>query len=115
MPALPALAMGLWGAGRLPLWRDEAITSEIARRSTPDILWCAWHIDAVHAAYYLLMHCVVQVFGAGEFALRIPSIAAFAATAAGVTVLGRRIMSGTVGLVAGLLCAGAPFASHLRA
>lgn len=112
VPALPALAMGLWGAGRLPLWRDEAITSEIARRSVPDILWCARHIDAVHAVYYLFMHCVVQVFGAGEFALRLPSIAAFAAMAAGVTVLGRRIMSGSVGLIAGLLCAGAPFANH---
>ncbi|WP_165488298.1 glycosyltransferase family 39 protein [Actinomadura formosensis] len=112
VPALLALAMGLWGAGRLPLWRDEAITSEIARRSIPGILWCARHIDAVHAAYYLLMHCVVQVFGAGEFALRLPSIAAFAATAAGITVLGRRIMSGSVGLVAGLICTGAPFASH---
>ncbi len=112
VPALLALAMGLWGAGRLPLWRDEAITSEIARRSVPDILWCAWHIDAVHAAYYLFMHGVVQVFGAGEFALRLPSIAAFAATAAGATVLGRRIMSGSAGLIAGLLCAAAPFASH---
>ncbi|MEU9020892.1 glycosyltransferase family 39 protein [Actinomadura sp. NPDC048394] len=104
--------MGLWGAGRLPLWRDEAITSEIARRSTPDILWCARHIDAVHAVYYLFMHGVVQLFGASEFALRLPSIAAFAATAAGVTVLGRRIVSGSAGFVAGILYAGAPFASH---
>ncbi|QKG20902.1 glycosyltransferase family 39 protein [Actinomadura verrucosospora] len=112
MPALLALAMGLWGAGRLPLWRDEAITSEIARRSAPDILWCARHIDAVHAAYYLFMHAVVQVLGAGELALRLPSVAAFAAAAAGVTVLGRKIMSGPAGLIAGLLYTGAPFASH---
>ncbi|MBT2212502.1 glycosyltransferase family 39 protein [Actinomadura sp. NEAU-AAG7] len=112
MPALLALAMGLWGAGRLSLWRDEAITSEIARRSVPDILRCARHIDAVHAAYYLFMHGVVQVFGTGELALRLPSIAALAATAAGVTVLGRRIVSGAAGLVAGVICAGAPFASH---
>jgi mannosyltransferase len=111
-PALLALAMGVWGAARLPLWRDEAITSEIARRSTPDILRCVRHIDAVHAAYYLFMHGVVQVFGTGEFALRLPSIAAFAATAAGIAVLGRKIMSGLVGLLAGLLYAGAPFASH---
>ncbi|MFC4048989.1 glycosyltransferase family 39 protein [Actinomadura syzygii] len=112
VPALLALAMGVWGAARLPLWRDEAITAEIARRSVPDILWCARHIDAVHAAYYLFMHGVIQVFGASEFALRIPSIAAFAAMAAGIAVLGRKIMSGPVGLIAGLICAGAPFASH---
>ncbi|MFD0686675.1 glycosyltransferase family 39 protein [Actinomadura fibrosa] len=112
IPCALAAALGLWGADRLSLWRDEAVTVGVSQRSVGDILRLVSDVDAVHAAYYLLMHGVIALFGTGEFALRLPSIIAFAATAAGVAALGRRLVSLLGGLLAGVLYAASPFADR---
>ncbi len=112
-PALLALVLGLWGAAELSFWRDEGVTAAVTSRTVPEIFRFLGNLDAVHGTYYLLLHPVAAVFGTGELALRLPSAVATALAAAGVAQLGRRLLSSpAAGLVAGLLYAGAPYASR---
>ena len=105
--ALPGAALGvglgLWGITRGDsLWGDEAVTYQTAHR-TPAQLWkLIRHVDAVHALYYLLMHYVFALLGGGLVVLRLPSVLGVAAAAAGVALIGRRLVSDRAGLLAGL-------------
>ncbi|WP_119728652.1 glycosyltransferase family 39 protein [Thermomonospora amylolytica] len=113
VPALAALAVGLWRITVPPLWRDEAATlSAAAERSLPDLLRLLGNIDAVHGLYYLFMHVWTAVFGTGHLAIRLPSALALAVAAAVVAALGRRLADARVGLVAGLLVAASPVLSR---
>ncbi|MFI9311291.1 glycosyltransferase family 39 protein [Streptomyces triculaminicus] len=111
VPAAVMLVLGLWGLDRGTMWRDEAATLQVARRSLPEIRRLLEDVDAVHGLYYLLMHPLAAL-GAGETTLRLPSVVAAAATAALVAALGRRLARPRVGLWAGLLYAVTPFVSH---
>ncbi|MET9417119.1 glycosyltransferase family 39 protein [Streptomyces klenkii] len=111
VPAAVMLALGLWGLDRGTMWRDESATFQVARRSLPEMWHVLGTIDAVHGLYYLLMHAVLAV-RPDEMALRLPSVAASAATAALVGALGCRLARPRVGLWAGLLYAVTPFVSH---
>ncbi|MEU9402382.1 glycosyltransferase family 39 protein [Streptomyces sp. NPDC048242] len=111
VPAAVMLAVGLWGVDRGGMWRDEAVTFQVARRGVPDIWRLLHSVDAVHGLYYLLMHAVLAV-RADEVFLRLPSVCAAAATAALVGTLGARLASPRVGLWAGLLYAVTPMAGH---
>ncbi|MGW7528590.1 glycosyltransferase family 39 protein [Streptomyces sp. NPDC054783] len=111
MPALVMLAVGLWGLDRGGMWRDEAVSFQVGRRTVPQI-WLLLHdVDAVHGLYYLLVHAVLFVHP-GEVVLRLPSVCAAAVTAALVAALGARLLRPRVGLWAGLLYAVAPMAGH---
>ncbi|MEV5551715.1 glycosyltransferase family 39 protein [Streptomyces sp. NPDC052309] len=113
VPTAVMLAIGLWGVGRGGMWRDEAVTFQVARRAVPQI-WRLLHgVDAVHGLYYLLMHAVLAVDPApGEVVLRLPSVCGAAATAGMVAALGTRLARPRVGLWAGLLYAVTPLAGH---
>ncbi|MEU6036368.1 glycosyltransferase family 39 protein [Actinomadura sp. NPDC047616] len=112
IPVALSFAVGLWALARPALWRDEAVTIGVARRSPWDALRLLSDIDAVHGLYYLVMHPVVAVFGAGETAVRLPSVLG-AAAAAGLTAwLGMRLADARTGLVAGLLVAVSPAMSR---
>ncbi|MGW2706374.1 glycosyltransferase family 39 protein [Streptomyces sp. NPDC001340] len=105
------LGLGLWGLDRGGMWRDEAVTFQVARRTVPQI-WRLLHgVDAVHGLYYLLMHPVLGV-RPGEVVLRLPSVCAAALTAGLVAGLGARLVRPRVGLWAGLLYAITPMAGH---
>ncbi|MGW7267272.1 glycosyltransferase family 39 protein [Streptomyces sp. NPDC054842] len=110
-PVLAMLAMGLWGLDRGGMWRDEAVTFQVARRSVPQIWHLLHEVDAVHGLYYLLMHPVLAVHP-GEVPLRLPSVCAAAAAAGLVAALGSRLCRPRVGLWAGLLYAAAPAVGH---
>ncbi|MFI5973758.1 glycosyltransferase family 39 protein [Streptomyces sp. NPDC051452] len=111
VPALVMLVIGLWGLDRGGIWRDEAVTFQVGRRTVPQI-WRLLHgVDAVHGLYYLLMHAVLAVHP-GEVVLRLPSVAAAAVTAGLVAALGTRLVRPRVGLWAGLLYAVTPMAGH---
>jgi mannosyltransferase len=111
VPALVMLALGLWGLDRGGMWRDEAVTFQVARRTVPQI-WRLLHgVDAVHGLYYLLVHAVLPVHP-GEVVLRLPSVCGAAATAGLVAALGARLLRPRVGLWAGLLYAVHPMAGH---
>ncbi|MFD9098558.1 glycosyltransferase family 39 protein [Streptomyces collinus] len=110
-PASAMLALGLWGLDRSGMWRDEAVTFQVARRTVPQI-WRLLHgVDAVHGLYYLLMHAVLTVHP-GEVVLRLPSVCAAALTAGLVAALGARLVRPRAGLWAGLLYAVSPMAGH---
>ncbi|MEU9479749.1 glycosyltransferase family 39 protein [Streptomyces sp. NPDC048191] len=111
VPALVMLAVGLWGLDRGGMWRDEAVSFQVGRRTVPQI-WALLHgVDAVHGLYYLLAHAVLTVHP-GEVGLRLPSVGAAAVTAGLVAALGTRLARPRVGLWAGLLYAVAPMAGH---
>lgn len=111
VPAAVMLAVGLWGLDRGGMWRDEAVTFQVARRTVPQI-WRLLHgVDAVHGLYYLVMHAVLAV-RPGEVVLRLPSVCAAAAAAGLVAALGVRLARPRVGLWAGLLYAATPLAGH---
>ncbi|MFI5618775.1 hypothetical protein [Streptomyces sp. NPDC051567] len=103
VPVLWTLALGLWGISRQDsVWRDEAATWQVALRSTGEIWDMLGQVDAVHGLYYLLMHGLFELFGAGTTTLRLPSVLAGAAAAAGVAVTGRRLAGPWAGLGGGL-------------
>ena len=85
-----AFAFLVWGIGRPSLWYDEIATLSASARSLPDLFALTGHVDAVHGAYYTLMHAVVAVLGESETALRLPSAACAALASAGVYALARR-------------------------
>ncbi|WP_257033674.1 glycosyltransferase family 39 protein [Streptomyces sp. Ag109_G2-15] len=105
------LVLGLWGLDRGGMWRDEAVTFQVARRTVPQIWQLLHGVDAVHGLYYLLMHAVLGVHP-GEVVLRLPSVCAAALTAGLVAALGARLVRPRVGLWAGLLYAVTPMAGH---
>jgi mannosyltransferase len=111
-PALLTLAITLVQIDRAPLWRDELATWSAASRPLGDLLRLAANIDGVSVAYYLLMHAWVELFGASVLALRLPAALSMAGAAALIAVLGGRLFSGRVGLVAGLLFAVLPSTSR---
>jgi mannosyltransferase len=114
-PALPAigmLCMSLIGITAPSFWRDEASTLSAVRRPFPLLLQMLGRTDVVHGAYYLLMWPLVRIFGSGELGARLPSAIAMSATAAGLTVLGRRVASARAGLAAGSMFALTPVTSR---
>lgn len=110
MPPGLMLLMGTWGIRRQDaIWRDEAVTYDMAHRSLADLWLTLQHVDVVHGLYYALMHLWFRVYDPtlggilGEvIGLRLPSVAAMTVAAAGVALLGRRLVGRRVGLLAGL-------------
>ncbi|MGW4223753.1 glycosyltransferase family 39 protein [Streptomyces bauhiniae] len=97
------VGLGLWGLSRdNSVWRDEAATWQVARRSTADIWHLLGQVDVVHGLYYLLMHALFTCFGPGTTTLRLPSVLAVAVAAGCVTVIGQRLAGNWAGLGAGL-------------
>ncbi|UIX33702.1 glycosyltransferase family 39 protein [Streptomyces sp. GQFP] len=111
IPMAVMLAIGCWGLDRDGIWRDEAATFQVARRTVPQIWRLLHEVDAVHGLYYLLMRPVLAVHP-GEVLLRLPSVLAATATAGLVAALGTRLASPRVGLWAGLLYAVTPMVGH---
>jgi mannosyltransferase len=111
-PALVTLMIGAWDLSTPSYWRDEAATLDAEARSVPALLRMLTHVDAVHGAYYLLMWPIVHTFGTAEVVLRLPSLLAMTAAAAGVAALGRRLHSPRAGLLAGLVFAVLPQVSR---
>jgi MFS family permease len=97
------LALGLLGSTRSVLSWDEVATADVAQRSAGQIWNLAHHIDAVFSPYYLAMHGWTTLFGDSVLSLRLPSILAMAGAAALTGELGRRLLGGAAGVVAGIL------------
>ncbi|MCH0541059.1 glycosyltransferase family 39 protein [Streptomyces sp. MUM 203J] len=100
------LALGLWGLSRQDsVWRDEAATWQVARRSTSDIMHMLENVDVVHGLYYLLMHGLFTLQGPGTTTLRLPSVLAMAVAGACVAAIGHRLAGTWAGLSGGLVFA----------
>ncbi|MEU4615924.1 glycosyltransferase family 39 protein [Streptomyces umbrinus] len=103
LPVSLSALLGIWRIRRDgTLWHDEAVTLELASRSLPDLWQTLGNIDAVHGAYYFLMHVLFGLFGTDLLVLRLPSVLASALAAAGVTALGIRLAGTRAGILAGL-------------
>ncbi|WP_236572748.1 glycosyltransferase family 39 protein [Streptomyces sp. GS7] len=109
-PAGLMLFLGAWGIRRQDaIWRDEAVTYDMAHRSLSDLWLTLLHVDVVHGLYYALMHVWFVVYDAtlgstlgAVIGLRLPSVVAMTAAAAGIALLGERLVGRRAGLFAGL-------------
>ncbi len=90
VPVATALAVGGYEIGVPPLWRDEAVTKDAIGRPVGQIFALLGHVDAVHGAYYVLMHFIAAVVGTSDTALRFPSLCAMAVATAFTAAIGRR-------------------------
>jgi len=90
VPVITALAVGGYEIGGPSLWRDEAYTKDAIGRPAGQIFALLGHQDAVHGAYYLLMHVVAGAAGTSAAALRFPSLCAMAIATGFVAAIGRR-------------------------
>jgi mannosyltransferase len=90
VPAATSLAVGGYGIGGPSLWRDEAYTKDAIARPFGEIFALLGHQDAVHGAYYLLMHVIATVIGTSATALRLPSLCAMVIATGFTAAVGRR-------------------------
>lgn len=111
-PFVVTLALALWQSGRPSYWRDESVSVVIGSSSFTQIQEFLRQTDAVHGVYYLFLHGVTALGGTGEVVTRLPSALGAAAAAAGIALLGRRLLSPAVGLYAGLIYAVLPIVSE---
>lgn len=89
-------------------WRDETATAHMANRPVAEIAQVVENIDVVFAFYYYLMHAWVDLAGTTALTLRLPSAVAVGVGAAAVTAVGRRLVSPTFGVLAGVVFAALP-------
>lgn len=90
------------------LWADEVATVYAARRSLGDLFVMLQSVDAVHGLYYVLMHFWCEVFGFSAVSLRFPSAVAVGAACFGTVIVGQKLESNSLGLVAGSFLAVLP-------
>lgn len=112
VPALAIAAVSLIGAGTREIWADELATYHAITITWSELGRLFTNLDIIHSFYYLVMRGWIAVAGDSLLALRIPSMAALALTGAVVTLIGRRLVSTPVGVVAGLLLAIIPSVSR---
>lgn len=75
--------------GRPELWRDELSSWSAATRPLDELFAMVQNIDASSAAYYVLLHFWIALFGDSVVAMRVPSAVAMAAAAAVVAHIAR--------------------------
>jgi mannosyltransferase len=90
VPAATSFVVGGYEIGGPSLWRDEAYTKDAIARPVGQIFTLLGHTDAVHGAYYLLMHAVASAVGSSATALRFPSLCAMVVATACTAAIGRR-------------------------
>jgi mannosyltransferase len=90
VPAATSFVVGGYEIGGPSLWRDEAYTKDAIARPVGQIFTLLGHTDAVHGAYYLLMHAVASAIGSSATALRFPSLCAMVVATACTAAIGRR-------------------------
>ncbi|MGW4479177.1 glycosyltransferase family 39 protein [Rhodococcus triatomae] len=89
-----ATLIALAGAWIPSFWWDEAATIAAADRTVPELGELLGRIDAVHGAYYALMHYWFDLVGISELTARLPSAVAIGVGAAALVQLAR-ILAGT--------------------
>lgn len=97
-----AFAVGVTASWVPSFWYDEVATVYSSRRSFAELLDLLRSTDAVHGAYYVIMHLWGSVFGFSEFSMRLPSALSVGVAAAGVVVLAQRLSTARVALLSGV-------------
>lgn len=114
-PVIGAFAalLGFWGSWIPSYWGDEAASLMSAVRPLRSLPAELLHVDAVHGAYYLLLHVWVDLLGPSEAATRSLSAIAIGIAAAGIVLLGARWWKPSVGVTAGIVFALLPRTTDL--
>ena len=132
VPMATSLVVGGYGIGGPSLWRDEAYTKDGVTRPVGQIFAMLGHQDAVHGAYYMLMHVIATAIGTSATALRLPSLCAMVIATGFTAAIGRRAAAlalapapgapapgrpgldvpALTGLLSGLLFATAPYMTY---
>jgi mannosyltransferase len=100
-----------WAVARPSLWRDEAATMSVGRRSLNQIAEALHDTDLVHGGYYLFAHLALRLHDSVT-SLRLVSVIAFALTAVVLVRIGRAIGSLGIGATAAALLVASPLASR---
>ena len=107
--AMTAVALGLRLLITRGLWLDEATTWYQAKLPTLGIMLDDIRTSDVHPPlHHVLTWFSVRAFGDGEYALRVPSIAAGVLLVPAIYGLGRELWDRRTGLIAAALVTGAP-------
>jgi mannosyltransferase len=123
VPAVLAFVTSGFDLGSPSLWRDEAYTKDAISRSLSHLFDMLGNMDAVHGAYYVILHFFTEVFGTSVVALRFPSLCAMAVATAFTAATGRRaarmaaptaagLWPDATGLIAGLVFAASPYMTY---
>jgi mannosyltransferase len=107
-PMAVAAVAGGYEIGGPSLWRDEAYTKDAIGRPFGQIFALLGHQDAVHGAYYLLMHVIAAVIGTSATALRFPSLCAMVIATGFTAAAARRAAAGSRPPASGFLGTGFP-------
>jgi mannosyltransferase len=99
------LLAGVAGSWVPSFWGDEAASIMSASRTWPELWRMLQTVDGVHGAYYAFLHVWIDLFGASEFSVRLPSAIAAGLLAAGTAVLAGRLGGHRLALAAGLVAA----------
>ncbi len=97
------LVISLISIGGPSVWYDEAATISATTRSWAQLWEMLGTVDAVHGAYYLLIHAVIDLFGYSPAIIRMPSAIAVGAGAALTVLLARKLGGYRFALLAGIL------------
>ena len=99
---------GILGSWIPSFWGDEAASVMSASRTWPDLWRMLQTVDGVHGVYYAFLHGWIDLFGASELSVRLPSALAAGLLAAGTAVLAGRWCGPRLALAAGLVAAFLP-------
>ena len=123
VPAVLAFVTSGFDLGSPSLWRDEAYSKDAINRSLSHLFAMLGNMDAVHGAYYVILHFFAEGFGTSAAALRFPSLCAMAVATAFTAAIGRRAARmaaptaawpwpDATGLIAGLVFAAMPYMTY---
>jgi uncharacterized membrane protein len=102
----------VWEIGDKGLWLDEAFSVWLGWQPLPAMIGWIVRIDQHPPLYYALLHAWMKLAGDAPTAIRMLSTLFGAATIPVIALLGRRLVSPAVGLLAALIVAISPF--HVR-
>lgn len=100
---LAGLVTSLIGLTGASIWYDEAASITAATRSWPQLWHMLGTVDAVHGAYYVMLHLIFDVVGYSPVALRLPSAFAVGLTAAAIVLFARQFGRPRLGVIAAIV------------
>ena len=106
-----SLALGLWRIGAKSVWLDEATSVQFAHIPMGTWWSAQVHHEVNSGLYYLLLRGWLTI-GRTEADIRLPSALAVALACGALPLLGRRLSTVRVAVLAGILMAVAPVALH---
>jgi mannosyltransferase len=109
------LLVSVAGSWNPSYWGDEAASVMSAERPLPTLFRMLGTIDAVHGAYYLMLHFWIDLFGASELSTRLPSAIAIGIATAGTYTLARMLIGTRVAVLAALVAAVLPRVTYMGA